>query len=248
MAVVSKKKTVVKNPQTEVAEKKVAPKKVAEEVKETKAVEKKTTSTGGKKILTKSNKAVSKNFEIREGTQATQEAFIDKFYKKLVNDYDYDISKKQAMNFKKAYSETLKEVLEIASFQDTDAGIFYARRYIESRVTAPPKAKDELKTLMKGHYEIKVRKLIGDESQIKFFGDLNEDGTVFITTTGEEIPLTEEVEVKPVAKKKVAAKKPTPVVEEEVEEEEIEEEEVVEDATEEEDEDFDDFLEDEDEE
>lgn len=240
MAIVSKKKPTNTTATTTTAptKKTTAPVKKTVEAEATSVVEKKTATKGGKKMTLTGNTKTPKTFEIREGSQATQEAFIDRYYKKL-QALGYDITKEQAKSLKKAYSETLREVTDIASYQDTDAGIFYARRYIESRVTQPPKAKDGLKTLMMGHYELKVRKLIGDESEIKFFGDVNEDGTVFITTEGEEISLVteEEVEVKPV--KKVSVKKPTPVVVEEVEEEE----EVVD-----EDDEYDDFLEDEDDE
>jgi len=262
MAIVKQKKNVANTTPTattEVVKKKTvaAPvKKTVNEVKETEApvVEKKTATKGGKKLTLTGNTKTPKTFEIKEGSQATQEAFIDRYYKKL-QALGYDITKEQAKNLKKAYSETLKEVTDIASYQDVDAGMYYARRYIKSRVTAPPRAEGGLKTLMAGHYELKLRKLLGDESQFKYFGDLNEDGDIFITVDGDEIPVNEEeeVEVKPVAKKKVA-KKPIPVIEEEdVEEETIEEEDIVEDTDEEEieetdDDEFDDFLEDEDEE
>jgi len=236
MAIVSKKKAAAAPAAT--TKKTTAPAKKTETV-ETPVVEKKTTTKGGKKMTLTGNTKTPKTFEIKEGSQATQEAFIDKYYKKL-QALGYDITKEQAKALKKAYSETLREVTDIASYHDVDAGMYYARRYIETRVTQPPKAKDGLKTLMMGHNEIKVRKLLGDDTQFKFFGDVNEDGTIFITVEGEEIPLTaEEVEVKPVAKKKVAAKKPAPVVEEE-EEEVAEDEEIVEDS----DDEFDDFLED----
>jgi len=232
MAIVSKKKTAPAAPAKKVVAKK---EEVVEVEKTAPAAEKKTATKGGKKMSLTGNTKTPKSFEIKEGTQATQEAFIDKYYKKL-QALGYDITKEQAKALKKAYSETLKEVTDIASYQDVDAGMYYARRYIKTRVTEPPKAKDGLKTLMNGHYEIKVRKTLGDETEYKFFGDLNEDGTIFITVDGVEIPLAdEEVEVKPVAKKKVPAKKAAPVVEEE--EVETEEEE-----------DFDDFLEDEDDE
>ena len=198
-----------------------------------------TKKTESKKMSLTGNTKTPKTFEIKEGSQATQDAFIDRFHKKMLA-LGYDVTKEQVKNIKKAYSETLKEVTDIASYQDTDANIFYARRYIEARVTAPPKAKDGLKTLMNGHYELKVRKLLGDENEFKFFGDVNEDGTIFTTVDGEEIVIgEEEVEVKPVAKKKIAKKAPV-VVEEEIEEEENIEEEL---ETEEDDE-FDDFIED----
>jgi len=233
MAIVSKKKAATA-PAATTTKKTTAPAET--KAVETPVVEKKTTAKGGKKMTLTGNTKTPKTFEIKEGTQATQEAFIDRYYKKL-QALGYDITKEQAKALKKAYSETLREVTDIASFHDVEAGMYYARRYIEARVTQPPKAKDGLKTLMMGHYELKVRKLLGDDTQFKFFGDVNEDGTIFITVDGEEIPLTnEEVEVKPVAKKKVAAKKPAPVVEEEEEEEEI-----VEDES---DDEFDDFLED----
>jgi len=242
MAVVKKPKKVENTtPTTKVVKKTttVTPvKKAVEKATEAPVAEKKTAAKGGKKMSLTGNTKTPKTFEIKEGTQATQEAFIDKFYKKLLAN-GWDITKEQAKGIKKAYSETLKEVTDIAAYQDTEAGIFYARRFIETRVTQPPKAKGGLKTLMLGHYELKVRKLIGDESEFKFFGDLNDDGTIFITTDGQEIPLDteEEVEVKPVTKKKVAAKTAVPVVEEEIEEEEINS-----------DDEFDDFLDDDDDE
>jgi len=245
MAIVSKKKAAPAANNTTKKTTEAPVKKTAEVKAEAPVAEKKTANKGGKKMTLTGNTKTPKSFEIKEGTQATQEAFIDKYYKKL-QALGYDITKEQAKALKKAYSETLREVTDLASYQDVDAGMFYARRFIETRVTQPPKAKDGLKTLMLGHYEIKVRKTVGDVDEYKFFGDLNEDGTIFITTEGEEIPLNEEeeVEVKPVVKKKVAAKKPAPVVEEEAEEE-VEEEEVVESD---EDDEFDDFLEDEDDE
>jgi len=239
MAIVSKKKAVTTTNNTTKKTTEAPAKKTTEVKAEAPVVaEKKTANKGGKKMTLTGNTKTPKSFEIKEGTQATQEAFIDKYYKKL-QALGYDITKEQAKALKKAYSETLREVTDLASYQDVDAGMYYARRYIETRVTQPPKAKDGLKTLMMGHYEIKVRKTVGDVNEYKFFGDLNEDGNIFITTDGEEIPLNteEEVEVKPVAKKKVSVKKPAPVVEEE--EEDVVEEEVIDD-----DDEFDDFLED----
>lgn len=246
MPIVNKKKTVTATKKV-VAEKPVKKVEVEEaevEVKVTPTEKKKAKApTGGRKLSLTGNVKTPKSFEIKEGSQATQEAFIDKFYKKL-QALGYDITKEQTKSLKKAYSETLKEVTDLASYQDVDAGIYYARRLIKARVTEPPKAKDGLQTLMADHYELKVRKLIGDESTFKFFGRLNEDGTVFVTVDDEEIPMVTEEEVKPTKKK--AATKKAPVVEEVVEEEEIEdEEETVETAVEE---DFDDFLDDEDEE
>lgn len=240
MAIVSKKKNVAS---TAPVEKKAAAPAKKSEAPAKKTVEKTeapvTKKTEGKKISLTGNNKTPKSFEIKEGGQATQEAFIDRFYKKLVG-LGYDVNKEQTKAIKKAYGQTLAEVTDIASFQDVDAGIYYARRYIKDRVTEPPKAKDGLKTLMKGHYELKVRKLLGDETDFKFFGDVNEDGTVFITVEGEEIAINDEVEVKPVATKKKATVKKPVVVEEEAEDEEVVEVE----ETEEED-DFDDFLEDE---
>ena len=257
MAVVKKPKKVENTtPTTKVVKKTttVTPvKKAVEKATEAPVAEKKTAAKGGKKLSLTGNTKTPKSFEIREGTQATQEAFIDKFYKKM-QDLGYDVTKEQVKKIKTAYSETLKEVTDIASYQDVDASIFYARRYIKPRVTEPPKAKDGLKTLMNGHYELKVRKTLGDEKDYKFFGDVNEDGTVFITTEGVEIPLNEEeeVEVKPVKKKTlVAKKKAAPVVEEEEVEEVVEDEEEIEedvvDEEEDDDDEFDDFLDDEDE-
>jgi hypothetical protein len=244
------KKTVTTTKKT--TEVKAAPKKSVAPVEKKEVATKKISLTGAAKA--------PKTFDIKEGSQATQDAFIDRFYKKLLA-LNYDVTKEQVKNIKKAYSETLKDVTEIASYQDVDAGMFYARRYIEGRVTAPPKAKDGLKTFMAGHYELKVRKLLGDESEFKFFGELNEDGTAFIAhifdedgnDTGKtrEISLTDEVEeeeVKPVVKpaaKKVVTKK-APVVEE-VEEDEEEEIEIEEEEIEEVEEDDDDFLDDDDE-
>lgn len=249
MAIVSKKKAApAATTNTAPTKKPTAPVKKTAEVKAeaTPAVEKKTAAKGGKRLSLTGNTKTPKSFEIKEGTQATQEAFIDKFYKKM-QELGYDVTKEQVKKIKTAYSETLREVTDLASYQDTDAGFFYARRYIETRVTQPPKAKNNLKTLMLGHYEIKVRKLIGDESEIKFFGEVSADGKNFIAHVFDEegndtgktiqIPINEEeeVEVKPV--KKVAAKKPAPVVvEEEDEEEEVEEID--------EDDEFDDFLDD----
>jgi hypothetical protein len=238
MAVVSKKKPAAPVAATTatVAKKTVAPVKKAAEapVKNVEVSEKKKLASLNK------NTKTSKSFEIKEGSQATQEAFIDRFYKKLVALGWESISKEQTKAIKKAYSETLKEVTDIASFQDVDAGMYYARRYITARVTQPPKAKDGLKTLMNGHYELKVRKLLGNEDDFKFFGDVSEDGTTFITEDGQEIALVDEVEVKPAAKKVVAKKAPV------VEAEEVEEEEdLIEDEVD--DDDFDDFLDEEDE-
>lgn len=240
MAVVSKKRPVVAAPEEKkVATPVVAKKNVEKNVENTAAPVAKKAEV--KKISLTGNTKAPKSFEIKEGSQATQEAFIDRFYKKLLAN-SYDVNKEMVKTIKKAYGETLKEVLEIASYQDVDSGLYYARRFIKSRVTEPPKAKGGLKTLMAGHYEIKVRKLVGDESTFKFFGDLNEDGTIFITTDGEEIPVSDEVEVKPVAKKKVAVKKtPVPiVVEEEDDDADVNNADV--DADED---DFDDFLDDE---
>ena len=254
MAIVSKKKAVTTTNNTTKKTTEAPAKKTTEVKAEAPVVaEKKTANKGGKKMTLTGNTKTPKSFEIKEGTQATQEAFIDKFYKKM-QDLGYDVTKEQVKKIKTAYSETLKEVTDIASYQDVDASIFYARRYIKPRVTEPPKAKDGLKTLMNGHYELKVRKTLGDESNYKFFGDTNEDGTVFITTEGVEIPLNEEeeVEVKPIKKKTlVAKKKAAPVVEEEEVEEVVEDEEEIEedvvDEEEDDDDEFDDFLDDEDE-
>jgi len=239
MAVVSKKKPVASNTPATTKTTNTVEKKAVAPVKktETKQAPVKKAETN-KKLTLKGEPKAPKSFEIREGSQATQDAFIDRFYKKFL-DLGYDVTKEQVKAVKKAYSETLREVTDIASYQDVDAGIYYARRYIKARVTAPPKAGNGLKTLMNGHYELKVRKLLGNEEEFKFFGDVNEDGTIFITEDGTEIPLTEEeVEVKPATKKTVTKKAPV-VVEEE---EEFEEEEI------EEDEEYDDFLDDEDEE
>lgn len=253
MAIVSKKKPVAANtsatPKTPAVEKKVvnSTKKITvQPPKKAAPVAAKKTDT--KKLTLNGNPKTPKSFEIKEGSQATQDAFIDRFYKKFL-DLGYDVTKEQVKAVKKAYSETLKEVTDIASYHDVDAGMYYARRYIKTRVTEPPKAKNGLKTLMNGHYEIKVRKLLGNEEEFKFFGDVNDDGTIFITEDGTEIALTdeEEVEVKPVVKTKKAVKK-APVVEEEEIVEEVEEEEideVEEEEIEDEDDEFDDFLDDE---
>lgn len=132
-----------------------------------------------------------KTFEIKVGGQATQEAFIDRFYKKLT-ECGYELTKEQTKTIQKAYSETLKEVTEIASFQDTTSGIFYGRRIIKTRITNPPKAADGLQTLMLIHPEVKVRKQLADETKIKFFGQLSEeDPNIFITVDGEEINIAE---------------------------------------------------------
>jgi len=281
MAIVKKtnNKTTTNATTTPVTKKAVAPVKkvvkttteeveVKKAVKATKAPAKETKPAatevkGGKKMTLTGNTKTPKSFDIKEGSQATQDAFIDKFYKKLLAN-GWDITKEQAKIIKKAYSETLKEVTDIASYQDVDAGMYYARRYIKARVTEPPKAKDGLKTLMNGHYELKMRKLIGNVDDFKFFGDVNEDGTIFTTTDGTEITIDDtEVEVKPVVKKKATVKKPAPVVVEEEDEEEVMEEEIVDEAEEEveiddeeieevedevEDDEYDDFLDDEDEE
>ena len=241
----SEKKVVTKKATKAPEEKKTVTKKVVKEVEEAPVTEKKTVAKGGKKMSLTGNTKSAKSFEIKEGSQATQEAFIDKYYKKL-QALGYDITKEQVKNLKKAYSETLKEVTDVASYQDTDANLYYARRFIKTRVTEPPKAKDGLKTLMKGHYELKVRKLLGEESDFKFFGDLSEDGEYFITTDGDKIPLNEENEKS--SKKSTSTKKvKTPVKEEEPEEEEEEvieeevEEEVEEESTSNDDDDDDDF-------
>jgi len=243
MAIV-RKKVVAQQPETVKSEEKkvvaqpVATKKPVVEKKQAVPVAtKKQQPTGNKKVSLINKPKNPKSFEIKEGAQATQEAFIDIFCKKLI-ERGIEVNKVITKEIQRAYGETLEEVTNIASYKDTAANIFYARRYIGDRVTAPPKAANGLKTLMRGHYEIKVRKLLGDENQIKYFGEVSEDGTTFIAhvfdeegnDTGEtvEISLDEEAVAKTSGEKKAATKvtkKEAPVVTEEVEEiEEVEEE------------------------
>jgi len=204
------KKAVVAK-KAEPAKKAVAPKK-AEPEKKT-----------GKKVLSLSKKTSSNdNFKLVEGKQATQDQYISILHKKLVA-LGYDaITKEDVRKIQKANSETLKEVTNLCSFQDTTAGIFYARREIDARVTAPPKAADGLQTLMLKHYELKVRKVLADEDSIKFSGTLSDDGTTFITTEGKKIKVDT---VAPATSSKEEAEEEEEVDEEVEETEEVEEEE-----------------------
>ena len=224
------KKVVAKKAVAEAPAKKVAPKK-AEPAKKVAPKKEAPAKTGKKTLTTKANKT-SDSFKLVEGKQATQDAFINILYNKLTKDLGYDaITKEDVKKIHKACSETLKEVTNLCSFQDTTAGIYYARRVIEARVTNPPKANDGLQTLMLKHYELKVRKVLANEEEIKFSGTVSEDDpTIFITTDGKEIKINDELE---------------PEEEVEVDEEEVEDEEVEEEVEEESDEDEELFDEDE---
>lgn len=242
MAVPVKKKVVAKKATEEKKEVKkvVAKAPVKAEKKAVKAEPKKAVNAEPKKAekteakkggLFAQKKTPDSAPALVEGKQATQEQFITILQKKLIDAFgNNNISKKEAVAIQKAYSETLKEVTDKCSFQDTTAGIFYARREIDSRVTNPPKAEDGLQTLMLKHYELKVRKVLADEDEIKFSGTLSDDGETFITKEGKKI--------------KLSASAPTPKkakpVKDEEEEVEDEEEEVADDSDEEEDEYFED--------
>lgn len=231
------KKAVVKKPAKKEEPKKVA--KVAPKKEAPKKAEK-----SGKMYLTKS-KTSSTNFALVEGRQATQDQFIDILYKKMVAIGFDQLTKEQVKKVQKLCSETLKEVTDKCSFQDTTAGIYYARREIDARVTNPPKAADGLQTLMLKHYELKVRKVLADEEEIKFSGTISDDdANIFITTDGKKIKINSTV-----ATPKKASKVEEEDEDEEVEDEEVEDEddEEVEDD-EEEDEDEDEDLVDEDDE
>lgn len=185
-------------------------------------------ATTGKKFLAKANKT-SDSFKLVEGKQATQDAFIALFHKKLTALNYGEITKEEVKQIQKAYSETLKEVTNLCSFQDTTAGIFYARREIEARVTNPPKAADGLQTLMLKHYELKVRKVLANEDEIKFSGTVSEDDpNVFITVDGQEININDTTASAPVAdadeEVEEVDEEATEEVDEEVEEEEADEE------------------------
>lgn len=240
----------VKKPVAKAETKKVEVKKPVAKKEEAKAPVKKsvakapvkpatTSNNKGGKFSLKKTDTKSKSFEIKVGGQATQDAFIDIFHKKLIS-LTYGVSKEEAKKLMKAYSETLKEVTSIASFQDTTSGIFYGRRMINTRVTNPPKAADGLQTLMLVHPEIKVRKQLADDSQIKFFGHLSEeDANIFITVDGEEINIAEMEEklLSQFMSQTTTKAKSTKAVSEDVSEdveEDVEEEYVEEDLVEEE--------------
>ena len=93
------------------------------------------------------------------------------------------------------------------------------------------------------HYELKVRKVLADEDEIKFSGTISDDDdNIFITTDGKKIKINSTV-----APAKKASKKDE---DEEVDEEEVDEEEdeEVDDEEVDEDEDEDEDLVDEDDE
>jgi len=224
MAIVRK----VKNASAQQQEEKVvAPvvKKQPIEVKEEKqssAPVAKKQPTGGKKVSLINKPKTTKSFELKEGSQCTQETFIDILCKKLI-DREIEVNKAVTQKIMRAYGETLKEVTDVACYREPVSNIFYRRVFIGERITNPPRAAGGLKTLMKGHNELKVRKLLGDESTFKFFGEVSEDGTTFIAhvfdedgnDTGEtvEIPLEEASNKVSNNTKKVVAKKPTVVIE-----------------------------------
>lgn len=141
-------------------------------------------NSGKMRLVPESNR--SEIFEIKEGGQTTQEAFVDRFLKKLIAIGYTEVTKDQAFKIKNAYSETLNEVTSVSSYQDTVAKIFYARRFIRTRITKPPKAEGGLETLMLGHFELKVRKLLCNEDDIKFFGT-KIDANTFKTVDGQII-------------------------------------------------------------
>lgn len=141
-------------------------------------------NSGKMRLVPESNR--SEIFEIKEGGQTTQEAFVDRFLKKLIAIGYTEVTKDQAFKIKNAYSETLNEVTSVSSYQDTIAKIFYARRFIRTRITKPPKAEGGLETLMLGHFELKVRKLLCNEDDIKFFGT-KIDANTFKTVDGQII-------------------------------------------------------------
>jgi len=221
------KKVVKKAEAPAPAKKAVAKKAVAAPAKKTVA-KAAPAKTAGKKFLAKANKT-SDSFKLVEGKQATQDAFIALFHKKLTALNYGEITKEEVKQIQKAYSETLKEVTNLCSFQDTTAGIFYARREIEARVTNPPKAADGLQTLMLKHYELKVRKVLANEDEIKFSGTVSEeDPNVFITVDGQEININDTTASAPVAEEadeeEEVEEEATEEVDEEVEEEEADEE------------------------
>ena len=84
MAVVSKKKPVASNTPATTKTTNTVEKKTVAPVKktETKQAPVKKAETN-KKLTLKGEPKAPKSFEIREGSQATQDAFIDRFYKKF---------------------------------------------------------------------------------------------------------------------------------------------------------------------
>jgi hypothetical protein len=277
---VSTEKKVVKKPSTtkatsekSTAKKTTAVKKPATKSSKDTAKTKKPSTVESKKedggAASKKLKSLSRNNnekvvrEHKKGTQATQDYFNQEFMKNLNKEGFEPSSLKDVALIKKAYSETLKDILANGSYQDSVSGIYYAYRTIKSRVTNPPQQAVGEQTLMKEHHEIKVRMIVEDEKDIKFLGKQIDDNTfeaIIVDEDGNETTTEiaindEKPKKKSTSKKTVSKKKPSKVEDEEEEEieetedEDIEEDDIEEDVEEEEiEEDLDDEDEDSDDE
>lgn len=241
-------KTATKKAETKATTKKAEDKKPVAKTATKKAETPKTTAKAKSVEIVQMDggrKTNPDSFAIKRGGQATQEAFLDRFFKNITqspdaknpSDITFAVNKRHCKEILRVYGLTLREVLEDASYTDTTAGVRYKRKMIKTRIITSklPHVDNTNQILTVLHPEIKVRELVLPEEEYKFEGTLSKDGKTFKTVDGKTInieKLEKEMEAKYGKAEETTTKKPkVEKVVDEVEEDEIDE--VIEDEVEE---------------